>query len=94
MKGKCKQKNRHTHTEKNKEDKSYSERVRAKWFCCSFKLGFLQLICKASLIFRSNLKSALSIILKERELYESKHVLVEWRCLKTWDLLYVPQSCF
>ena len=61
-----------TETEKNKRDKSYSERVRAKWFCCAFKLGFLQLICKASLIFKSNLELALSITLKERELYESK----------------------
>ena len=49
-----------TKTEKNKGDKSYSERVRAKWFCCAFKLGFLQLICKASLIFKSNLELALS----------------------------------
>ena len=24
------------------------KRVRAKWFCCAFKVGFLQLICKAS----------------------------------------------
>ena len=39
-----------TKTEKNKADKGYSERVRAKWFCWAFKLGFLQLICKASLI--------------------------------------------
>ena len=30
---------------------------------------------------------ALSIILKERELYESKHVTVECRCLKIRDLL-------
>ena len=49
MKGKRNKKE----TEKNKGDKSYSERVRAKWFCCAFKLGFLQLICKASLIFKS-----------------------------------------
>ena len=34
-------------------DRSYSERVRAKLFCCAFKLGFLQLICKAFLIFQS-----------------------------------------
>ena len=27
-------------------DRSSSERVRAKWFCCAFKLGLLQLICK------------------------------------------------
>ena len=84
-----------TKTEKNKGDKSYSERVRAKWFCCAFKLGFLQLICKASLIFKSDLELVLWIILQERELYQSKHVVVECRCLKLWDLLsfwYVPWS--
>ena len=37
---------------KQKSGASYSESVRAKWFCCSFKLGFVQLICKASLIFK------------------------------------------
>ena len=37
-----------TKTEKNKGDKSYSERVRTKWFCCAFKLSFLQLACKDS----------------------------------------------
>ena len=63
-------------------DTSYSESVRAKLFCCVFKLGFLQLICKASFIFKSNLELALSIILKQRELYELKHVVVEYRCLK------------
>ena len=52
---------------KNKGDGSYSERVRAKWFCCAFKLNFLQLICKTSSIFKSNLELALSIILKDRE---------------------------
>ena len=66
---------------------SYGESVRAKWFCCTVKLGFVQLICKASLIFKSNLELALSIILKERELYELKHVAVECRCLKIWALL-------
>ena len=36
---------------KEKEDwEAFSERVRAKWFCCAFKLGFLQLICQVSLI--------------------------------------------
>ena len=25
-----------TKTKKNKEDGSYSEKVRAKWFCCAF----------------------------------------------------------
>ena len=41
------------------------------------KLDFHQLICKASLILKSNLELALTIILKQRELYESKHVAVE-----------------
>ena len=37
--------------QRTKGDRSYSERVRAKWFCCAFnKSGFLQLICKASLM--------------------------------------------
>ena len=49
-----------TKTEKNEREKRYSERVRAKLFCCMLKLGFLQLICKASLIFKSNLELALS----------------------------------
>ena len=65
---------RKTIKKKRKEqwgDASYSERVRAKWLCCLFKLGFLQLICKVSLIFKSNLELALSNILKERELFES-----------------------
>ena len=76
------QKTKKTKTERGKGNRSYSERVRAKRFCCAFKLGFLQLICKFSLIFNSNLQLVLSIILKQRELYESKHVAVECRCLK------------
>ena len=79
MKEKHKKKQRQKRT---RGDKGYSERVRAKLFCCAFKLGFLRLICKASLIFKSNLELALSIILKQRELYETKHVAVECRCLK------------
>ena len=49
---------------KKQGEKSYSERVRAKWFRCAFKLGFPQLNCKASLIFKLNLvlESVLSII--------------------------------
>ena len=71
--------------QKNKDRKkqrsaaSYCESVRAKWFCCTLKLGFSQLICKASFIFKSNLELALSITLKERGLYKSKHVVVECR---------------
>ena len=64
-----KQTNKQTKTEKNKEDRSYSKRVIAKWFCCACKLGFLQLILKASLhSFKSNLELASSIILKQRKL--------------------------
>ena len=66
----------------NREDGSYCKRVWDKWFCWAFKLGFLQLRCKDSLIFKSNLELALSIILNERELYESKHVGVEFRVYK------------
>ena len=66
-------------------DTSYGESVRGKWLCCTFKLGFLQLICKASLIFKSNLELALSFILKERKFYKPKHVVMECRCLKIWD---------
>ena len=75
-------KQKQTKTERSKENRNYSERVRAKWFCCAFKLGVLQLICKASLIFKSNFELALSIILKQRELYELNYVAMEYRCLK------------
>ena len=80
-------KEKQKNTERSEGNTSYSERVKAKWFCCAFKLGFFQLISKASLIFQLNLKLALSIILKQRELFESKHVAAECRCLKIWDLL-------
>ena len=88
--------NNNKKTEKARGDRSYSERVRAKLFCCAFKLGFVQLICKASSVFKSNLELALSIILKQRELYQSKHVAEECRCLKICDFCYpfwyAPQS--
>ena len=64
----------------------------AKWFCCGFKLGFLQLICKTSLISTLNLELALTTILKEREWSESKSVVVECKCLKIWDLLFFLTS--
>ena len=74
MKGESKQKKQNkTNKQRQKGtrvDRSYNERVRAKCFCCAFKLAFLRLICKASLIFKSNLELALSITLKQRELYE------------------------
>ena len=59
-------KEKQTKIERSKGNRSYSGRVRPKWFFCAFKLGFLQLICKTSLIFKSNLELALLIILKQR----------------------------
>ena len=82
-------KGKQTKAERNKENRGYSERMRAKWFCCAFKLDFLQLICKVSLIFKSNLELALSIILKQRELYESKHVAEMFKNLRLVILLYI-----
>ena len=41
---------------KQRKGASYNESVRAKCLCCTFKLGFVQLICKTSLIFKSNLE--------------------------------------
>ena len=57
MKEKCKkQQKKNKQTERSKWNRSYSERARAKSFSCAFKLGFLQLICKASLVeFRVSL---------------------------------------
>ena len=53
MKGKRKKNPANKQTQKRtREDRGYSERVRAKWLCCAFRLGFLQLICKA---FQSDL---------------------------------------
>ena len=53
-------------TQKTKKKKAYKDRKeQGEWFCCAFKLGFLQLIYKASLMFKSNVELALSIILKE-----------------------------
>ena len=82
-------KEKQTKTERWKGNKSYSESVTV-WpfkFSRAYKLGFLQLICKASLIFKSHLELALSIILKRKELYESRHVVEECRCLKIRHLL-------
>ena len=73
--------------QKGTREEEGGDRMETKWFCCAFKLDFLQLICKGSSIFKSNLELALSIVLKGRELYQSKHVALECRCLKIWDLL-------
>ena len=46
----------------------------------------LSLICRSYLICKLNLELAVLIFLKERELYQSKHVALECRCLKVWHL--------
>ena len=78
---------------KKKKTTSVMEAIAKGWEINDFVMrlsyiDFLQLICKVSLIFKSNLELALSIILKERELFESKHVVVE-TCYPFW---YVLQS--
>ena len=76
-------------TNEDRKEQRGTEAIVKGWELNDFVvyLGFLQLICKAFLIFKSNLELALSIILKQRELYKAKHVVVECRCLKIWDLL-------
>ena len=37
-------KEKQTKTERSKGNRSYSEKVRPKWFCCAFKLGFFQYV--------------------------------------------------
>ena len=80
-------------SKKQRSGASYSKSVRAKWFCCALKLGFVQLIRKAILFFQSNLELVSSNILKERELYKLKHVAVECRCLKICYLLSFLICC-
>ena len=54
-----KQKGKRQDRKEQRAGANYSESVRAKWFCYAFNSGFLQLICKASLIAKSNLDLAL-----------------------------------
>ena len=71
-----KKKGKRKRQKRNKGDASYGGSVRAKWFFWAFKLGFVQLMYKAFLIFKSNLELGLSIILKERELYNQN--MLSW----------------
>ena len=52
------QQNKQRH-EGARENGCYSEKVMAKRFCWALKLGLLQFICRASLIFKSSLELAL-----------------------------------
>ena len=67
-----KEKEKNIDRKERRNGASYGKSMRVNWFCCAFKLGFVQLKYKASLVFKKNLELALSITLKERELYESK----------------------
>ena len=44
-------------------------------------------MCKASLMFKSDLQLALPITLKEWEFYDSQYAVVECRRLEIWELL-------
>ena len=68
QKTKTKNKSKQTKTKKNKWDGSNSETDLNNF---AVRKGFFQLICKSSLIFKSNLELPLSIILKEKN-YTSK----------------------
>ena len=63
MKENCKKtkKEQQTKAERSKGNRRYSASVRAKWLYCAFKLDFLELICKFSLIFKLNLELALEL---------------------------------
>ena len=56
-----------------KRKKQKTRGARAKWFCCAFKLGFPQLTCKASLIFKLNLELALSLTLPKKASLKKHH---------------------
>ena len=57
---------------RQRSDKSYSEIVRAKWFCCALKLGFVQLICKASLIFQVDFRVSFINYFKRKRIIRVK----------------------
>ena len=81
MKTEKKAKKNQQKTKQNKDKKkqissaSYSESVRAKWFCCASKVDFVKLIFKAFLVFKLNLELALSIIKKKSIRGKVYHVL-------------------
>ena len=68
-----KRKAKYKDSKKQRGDASYSESVVTKWFSSAFKLGFLQFICKASLIFKSNLE--LYQLFQKKENYTSQSIL-------------------
>ena len=77
MKQKSKKEKKNRDRKEQRDDASFNKRVRVKWFFCTFKIGFLQLICKDSLVFKSNLKVALSTlsITFKKKIYTSQSML-------------------
>ena len=71
---------------KTKTKQSKTKQKKTKMILC-FQVRFSPINKQNFFNFISNLELTLSILLKQRELYESKHVAVECRCLKIWDLL-------
>ena len=68
---------------KTERNKGVTQAIVTVWELHDFFVGLSRLllvICKTSLISKSNLELASSITLKERELYESKDIVVECRC--------------
>ena len=68
-----KRKNRNKQTNKQRQkttrgDRSYSESVIARSFCCAFKVGFLQLICKISNLEKSKVKVSFIIYFKTKRI--------------------------
>ena len=74
---------------KQRNDASYSEYVRAKWFCFVFKLDFIQLMCKASLIFKSNLgrTAATTTVCSYHVIYTFQSESTLYSCLNVNGLL-------
>ena len=77
-----KKKKKKTMTEKNKGAEAVVKGCELNDIVVRLSFGLLQLTSKATLILKSSLELTLSIILKKGELYASKHVAVECRCLK------------
>ena len=95
MKEKCqkiqeKTQEKQTETDRNNEKRSYSERVRAKWFWCAFKLRFLQLICRAFNISKTCRHSKTRIdddIKKDNKSHIFKHLHSTATCFDSYNSL-------
>ena len=78
---------RKEHKQRLKKKQSSDGEIKVKEWCLNdfgsaFWVRVSYSICRVSLIFNPNLKSALSVM----RLCESKHVTFKCKCLKTWDI--------